>query len=72
MPKSKLYRNLKPGDKFTVGREDGKRATVTVSSVHETKRAWFSGKRQWIVNGDYPYWWSVPIHAYSTDRIDLV
>ena len=76
MAKSKLYRNLKPGDKFRV--ESAYKIglyrshIVTVSAVHETCRGYFSGKRQWEVSGDYPYWWNGPIRAYSDDRTDLV
>lgn len=75
MRKSKLIRNLKPGDKFTVMDDTGDRlrtCTVTVSSVRETRRAWFSGKRQWEVSADYPWWWPFPVRGYSTDRINLV
>lgn len=75
--KTKLYRNLKPGDRFTVidlsfTSTHGRASTVTVSKVHETSKAWFSGKRQWAVHGDYPWWFTGPIHAYSTDRVELV
>ena len=76
MTKSKLYRNLKPGDQFKV--ETGYGISrymwhiVTVSSVKETRRAFFTGKRQWAVYGDYPWWFSGPIHAYSYDRVTLV
>jgi len=72
MAKSKLYRNLKCGDKFRVRREDGISAIVTVSQVQETRKAWFSGKRQWEVHGNYPWWWMTPIRAYSNERCNLV
>jgi hypothetical protein len=72
MRKTKLYRNLKKGDQFMVKREDGKTAIVTVNRVQETIKAWFSGRRQWEIHGDYPWWWNFPIRAYSNDRVELV
>lgn len=70
--KSKLYRNLVPGDRFRVWREDGKTDIVTVSHVRECPHAWFSGRRQWEVLGNYPWWWTAPIRAYANERVDLV
>ena len=73
---SKLYRNLKLGDKFVVSTDLScprqYRAVVTVTAVQETSRAWFTGRRQWVVHGNYPWWWTLPIRAYSDDRTDLV
>lgn len=73
--RSKLYRNLKPGDKFAIAdNTSGKlrSAVITVSSVHETKRAWFTGRRLWQVHGNYPWWWPFPITAYSDERVELI
>ncbi len=74
--RTKLCRNLKPGDRFTVetgwGVKQYLSAIVTVNSVEKTGRDWFAGKHQWIIYGDYPWWWGRPIYAYSTDRVELV
>lgn len=79
--KTKLFRNLKPGDKFVVYRDilgveklkvSQTHAIVTVISVQETTRAHFSGKRQWQVNGNYPWWWVTPICAYANEKTELV
>jgi hypothetical protein len=77
--KTKLYRNLKHGDKILVadatnnnGSVGGRTAIVTVSCVQETRSGRISGKRQWAVHGNYPWWFSGPILAYSTDRTELV
>lgn len=77
MAKSKLYRNLKPGDKFqvidlTFLSTHGRTHTVTVTSVQETKRAWFTNRRQWAIHGNYPWWFGGPIMAYSDDRVELM
>lgn len=69
--KTKLYRNLKPGDKFKVYREDGRSYTVTVYRVQESTRSWYTGKRQWEVLGDYPFWWTTPIRAYHDEKTTL-
>ena len=75
MAKSKLYRNLKPGDRFKVetgyGIKQYLSAVVTVSSVEKVGRNRFSGKQQWAVYGDYPWWWGRPIHAESSERCEL-
>lgn len=75
--KTKLYRNLKPGDQFRIetgyGIKQYRSAIITVTRVEETQRAYFSGKRQWAVYGNYPWWWgSTPVTAYSTDKVELV
>ena len=75
MPRSKLIRNLKPGDRFTIIDVDGKRtATVTVQAVQETRMGYFTRKRRWevIVQGGYPWWWGCsPMVGYSDSRIEL-
>jgi hypothetical protein len=75
--KTKLYRNLKPGDQFTVvdltyPSAYGRAAAVTVTGVREAGPAWFTGKRQWEIHGTYPWWFRGPIMAYSTDRVELI
>jgi hypothetical protein len=74
--RTKLYRNLKPGEKITLLDQTtpGKTRTHTlvVSHVQETCRAYFTGKRQWVVHGNYPWWWSNPITVYSTDKVEVV
>jgi len=73
--KTKLYRNLKPGDTLTVetgwGIRPYRHAVVTVSKVYETRRCWFTNRKQWAVCGDYPWWFGGPIHAYSDERVEL-
>lgn len=72
---SKLYRNLKPGDQFRVetgwGMPVSRSAVVTVTKVYETHRAYATGRRQWVVHGTYPWWWTGPIHAYADERVDV-
>jgi hypothetical protein len=74
--KSKLYRNLRPGDKFRVtDRTDGgkeRTAIITVSKVQEGRVGHFTGERRWEVHGDYPWWFQGPVVAYSGDRVNLV
>ena len=73
---SKLYRNLLPGDKIMVQMSMAyapmRTHVVTVSHVEEMTRCHISGKRQWVVYGDYPWWFRGPIIAYHEDRVILV
>lgn len=72
--KSKLFRNLKKGDKFEVIADNGRHcrtAIVTVTSVQECSRGWFDGKRRWQVNGNYPWWFMLPVRATHDERTDL-
>ena len=73
---SKLYRNLKAGDKILLqtgfGIKDYRTHVLTVTRVQETRRAWFTGRRQWMVLGNYPWWFPGPILSYSDDRTELV
>lgn len=72
---TKLYRNLKKGDKIVLLDETDypkiRKHILIVSSVRECSRAWFTGKRQWEVSGNYPFWFPFPIRAYSNDRTEL-
>lgn len=72
--RSKLWRNLKPGDKFRVSCAGVpyREKVCTVTKVQEVRRAWFSGKRQWEIHADYPWWWPCPIRAYADERTELV
>ena len=76
MAETKLYRNLKAGDKFVVhDNTDPKKhrtAVVTVSGVREIARGFISHKRQWEVSGDYPWWFVHAIIAYSTDKVEVL
>lgn len=51
---TRLGRNLKPGDRFVI--RDGVNYpsrghwVVEVTHIHETCRAWFTGKRQWQIS----------------------
>ncbi len=73
--RTKLYRNLKPGDRFIVETDwvikEHRTAVVTVSCVKETYICPFTSKRQWRVLGNYPWWFSGPIHVYSDERVEL-
>jgi hypothetical protein len=74
-PKSKLFRNLKPGDKFKVetgyGIEPHKEAIITVSKVEEART--HSRIRQWAVYGSgYPFWFPGPVMAEHDERTELV
>lgn len=71
--KSKLYRNLKPGDNILLidcSSARMRHCVLTVSSVVKTINL-FSHKSEWIVNGNYPWWWTIPIHAYGNERVQL-
>lgn len=70
MKLTRLYRNLKKGDKFVV-RFENKSTIVVVSSVNETRRFHFSGKRCWEIHANYPWWFPGPIRGYSTDKIEI-
>lgn len=74
--KTKLIRNLKPGDKFKISSVSwhSHEATVEVARVQETRYGLLR-KRRWevIVKGGYPWWWGcVPVSGYHNDRIELV
>lgn len=78
MAKSKLFRNLKAGDKFVVetgyGIKDYRTAVVTVHEVRRiAEKGCFTGKTQWNVYGTFPAWWgSNHTTVYATDRVELV
>ncbi len=77
MTKSKLYRNLKPGDKFEVVIDTPKFRAVAVVTVSDVKRMpsmRFSdrGRAIYYVYGDFPFWWGQDyIRAYSDERTEL-
>ena len=74
--RTKLIRNLKPGDKFGVRTdfpgEKHRHAVVTVSCVQETRRGFMTGKRTWEVIGDYPWWFPHCITGYHNEKIELL
>jgi hypothetical protein len=73
MTKKKLIRNLKRGDQIRVWDMDYKRSKlVTVSSVNETRKGFMTGRRQWRVTADFPWWWPCGIVGYSDDKIEVV
>ena len=78
MAKSKLFRNLKAGDKFVVetgyGIKDYRTAVVTVHEVRRiAEKGWFTGKTQWNVYRTFPACWgSNHTTVYATDRVELV
>ena len=67
MKLTRLCRNLKCGDKFTV-RFENKSTVVKVSVVQET-RNFHSRKRIWEIHANYPWWFPGPVIAYSTDKM---
>jgi hypothetical protein len=72
--RTKLYRNLKPGDRIMVRDATGEKsraALVTVLRVQECRAGYITGKRRWEVIADYPWWWHSPITAYSDDRTEV-
>jgi hypothetical protein len=75
MRKTKLGRNLKPGDKIQL--VDGisskpRTALCTVDRVYETRRAWFSGRRMWrVALKDKPWWFGPEIMCYSNERFEV-
>lgn len=69
---TKLVRNLKAGDKLKLVDIDGKRThLLEVRKVEETRPGYLTGKRQWKVVGDYPWWFPLPVVGYSNSRITL-
>jgi hypothetical protein len=74
MARSKLLRNLKPGDRYTIqGTEPHQRLTLTVLRVEETSMGCFTGKRRWAVHSveRRPFWFQFPVIGYSDERIAL-
>lgn len=71
--KTKLYRNLKPGDIISVecNITDYRKEYVKVNRVQETTKYWHSVKRIWEIHGEYPWWWPGPIRAYSNEKCDV-
>ena len=70
--KTKLIRNLKKGDQFTVFDCDYRRhQTVTVQCVQETRRGFMTGKRMWQVIGDFPWWFACGVTGYHNDKIEV-
>lgn len=75
--KTKLFRNLKPGEKFVVetgyGVKQHYSSVVTVSCVRETCLSWLTGKRQWNVFGNFPWWWGGKCTTIgSKDRVEVL
>jgi hypothetical protein len=74
--KTKLVRNLKPGDVIHVTdavQLPAKTHRVTVRRVQEGPRGWFSGKRMWrayfepqLMHGSWTY-----ITGHSKDRVEV-
>lgn len=71
---TKLTRNLKPGDRFVVTfPEAGYKAVVTVTGVVPLGVSRYSGKKEWRIDGEYPWWWpGSAIIAQSKDRTDVL
>ena len=71
---SKLYRNLKPGDVIRIETVSlpYRSALLTVTHTQECERAFFTGKRQWAIHGNYPWWFPGPIRAYADERVNVV
>ena len=72
---SKLFRNLKPGDRFVVSAESGLRTVthvVNVTIVRDGGHNYFTGKREWVVHGTYPWWWSRAIRATYNERTEVL
>lgn len=70
--KTKLIRNLKPGDKLQI-RSESRSAVVTVRRVQEIPQGIATGRRRWEVSADYPFWWGLTgVIGYSSDRIEVL
>jgi hypothetical protein len=76
--RTKLIRNLKRGDQFIVNgiftpiHREPRNAIVTVQAVQETCRGYMTRKRQWMVVGDFPWWFSCGIIGYHNDKIEIM
>ena len=61
MVKSKLYRNLKVGDKFEVYTDKSTGVnyhhTVTVSHVKKVYSRCYFGRYAYMIYGNFPFWW---------------
>ena len=77
MTRTKLFRNLKPGEQFQVILDipghPYTASTVTVTSVERIAKPRKYGISFWRVYGDFPLWWCCPyLVAYSDERTELV
>jgi hypothetical protein len=73
MKKTKLIRNVRKGEKFIVRDAlSGRVTTVVAGNAQETIPGFMTGKRQWMIPGNYPWWWGCSaVTGYSKDKIEV-
>lgn len=72
MSKSRLVRNLKPGDRLRVIGDNESRI-VTVSRVQETRAGFLTKRRMWeAILSSPPFWFPNTITGYHDTRVEVL
>jgi len=71
----KLARNLRTGDQFVVYTDRGMGVeytnVVTVSRIDTRMSGFYRNRKEYIIHGDYPWWFDGPLMCDSDEYIEL-